>query len=103
MVTAMLFSTLIPTLLHLVFGTTAVIINLLHGEKLAAYLEATPEGHHFRYFRASCWLYGYCLLALALVVATVWGVLQLLHLPIATELYSFTYGIFGGYGMQPLN
>jgi hypothetical protein len=98
----MLFSTLIPTLLHLVFGTTAVIIHLLHGEKLADFLAATPEGHQFRYFRASLWLYGYGLLALALVITIVWGVVQLLHMPIATWLYSFTYDIFGGYGMQPL-
>ena len=102
MVTAMLFSTLIPTLLHLVFGCAAVIIHLLQGHKLADYLESASEGDQFRYGWASLWLYSYGVLSLILVGAIIWGVMQLLSWPVGTWLYEWTYDLYGGYGMQPL-
>ena len=99
MVTSMLLSTLIPTLLHLLLGSSAFVIQALHGEKLAAFLQQHPPESKIHNLLASLWLYAYLVLALGLLIGAYWLLTHLWHLPIAQWVYGFTYWLYGAYGL----
>ncbi|MBK8452446.1 MAG: hypothetical protein WAQ53_16480 [Thiofilum sp.] len=99
MVTLMLWTTLLPTFIHLVLGCLAIIIFSLKGQALATFLINTPEGDRLRYTAASLWLYGYLLLSIGIVSALIWLILKLADLPIAAWLYEFTRYFYAAYGL----
>lgn len=102
MVTLMLWTTLLPTFIHLVLGCLAIIIFSLKGQALATFLINTPEGHRLRYTAASLWLYGYLLLSIGIVSLIIWLVLKIADLPIAAWLYNFTRYFYADYGLPEL-
>ncbi len=99
MITSMLFSTLLPTFLHLLLASSAIVIHALQGEKLAAFLQKYPPESKIHNLIASLWLYGYVLLALGLLIGFFWLATTLWHLPVAQWLYQFTYWLYADYGL----
>lgn len=89
MVTLMLFTTLIPTLLHIFLGLVAFYIHAFKGQALATFLsQANPEDN-IANMQATAWVFGYVVLA-ALSMLLLWlGLNHFLNLPIAQWLYDF--------------
>ncbi len=88
MVTTMLISTLIPTLLHVMLGLFAFLINSLFGKRLAKYLRDVGEVS-WKASLAAIWVQLYFYFVLIITIIVIYLFKQILHLPIGQWLYNW--------------
>ena len=87
MVTAMIITTLIPTLLHVFLGLFAFILNSLFGKQLAKYLMDVGEVSLKAVF-AAIWIEAYLFFVFCLMFVLGWAFQQTFDFPIGPALYA---------------